>query len=180
MCITASLFISGAFAAVLHRDSQACPNLTCRKAFDACGNSYGGCYDACDNDFDIAFPSPKCTSTTLASAVPTTLTTSKVLRFVDPTITEAPLVELSMTNLTTTATNDTDVCIPKSVCVDYINSCYVRYGGCYDENTCDGQIVSFTPPACAGAAAATDGATATDSDDSAAKRDVAVTAVPTA
>lgn len=90
---------------------------------------FSRCYDACDTDFDIAFPSPTCTSTIPATPAPTTLTTSKVLRFADPTITETPLVELSITNLTTTATNDTEACVPKSVCVDYINSCYMRYGG---------------------------------------------------
>ncbi|KAI4723937.1 hypothetical protein E4T49_08338 [Aureobasidium sp. EXF-10728] len=73
-----------------------------------------------------------------------------------PTSTKTP----STTPLATrTVTNDVDEpevgevstsnCTPSSICVDMINSCGHRYGGCYDQNFCDGNTSPYpVPPAC--------------------------------
>ncbi|KAK3706096.1 hypothetical protein LTR37_012923 [Vermiconidia calcicola] len=38
-------------------------------------------------------------------------------------------------------------CVPHSICFDGY-SCSKRYGGCYDENACDGKTPSFPVPTC--------------------------------
>ncbi|KAI4737382.1 hypothetical protein E4T50_12143 [Aureobasidium sp. EXF-12298] len=42
----------------------------------------------------------------------------------------------------------TSSCIPHSICVDKISPCGKRYGGCYDENFCDGNTSPYPIPTC--------------------------------
>ncbi|KAH0285103.1 hypothetical protein M436DRAFT_67799 [Aureobasidium namibiae CBS 147.97] len=43
----------------------------------------------------------------------------------------------------------TSSCVPHSICVDKISPCGKRYGGCYDENFCDGDTSPYPIPTCA-------------------------------
>ncbi|KAG9700539.1 hypothetical protein KCU95_g729, partial [Aureobasidium melanogenum] len=67
------------------------------------------------------------------------------------TATTTPLATRAVTTDAETseaAEFSTSTCTPHSICVDAINSCGMRYGGCYDENFCDGNTSPYPIPTC--------------------------------
>lgn len=125
-------FVHGALASLLGPFGRHCPRNDCKTVTDICGQTYGGCYDGCVLTFDEAFPAPAClSSVSLAEAS------------VAPLTTEAPSLETALSIRASSSS-----CRPSSICVDYINSCYMRYGGCIDANHCDGSTKSIVVPSC--------------------------------
>ncbi|KAK3694706.1 hypothetical protein B0T22DRAFT_507444 [Podospora appendiculata] len=53
------------------------------------------------------------------------------------------LFSLLLTGLAAAAPTDADRCRPRTICVDAINACGVKYGGCY--NICDPQAKPIAP-----------------------------------
>ncbi|KAG8623374.1 hypothetical protein KVT40_008350 [Elsinoe batatas] len=114
------------------------------------------CFDACQLNFDEAFPEPACglqLSLRLDQGArekrelqqESTLTLKKKT----PTkSTIVPKAASTKTKGTATSSSQTTACIPQSICVDGINSCYMRWGGCFDANSCDGVDRSPTPLPC--------------------------------
>ncbi|KAG9872651.1 hypothetical protein KCU63_g622, partial [Aureobasidium melanogenum] len=67
------------------------------------------------------------------------------------TTTTTPLATRAVTTDAETpeaAELSTSTCTPVSICVDAINSCGMRYGGCYDQNFCDGNTSPYPIPTC--------------------------------
>ncbi|KAL2351601.1 hypothetical protein BJ546DRAFT_252332 [Cryomyces antarcticus] len=115
-----------------------CPNTVCRTQTNDCGMPYGGCYDNCAGQFTQYFTAPDCTPTDTATATTTTATDSVI----------TPSADLR-------SAGTSSACIPQSICVDKIDACFHRYGGCYDANACDGiGAAAITSPACVVARAA--------------------------
>jgi len=87
------------------------------------------CYDSCSTAFHKAFPAPVCpfrtTTSDPTSTLQITVTTST------PGIFLPDYAEKQTANTITAAPSPTVVstCTPRSICVDKINSCYIRYGG---------------------------------------------------
>ncbi|KAI5250799.1 hypothetical protein E4T42_04761 [Aureobasidium subglaciale] len=52
------------------------------------------------------------------------------------------------TRAVTTEIEEVEACVPHSICVDKISPCGKRYGGCYDENFCDGNTSPYPIPTC--------------------------------
>ncbi|KAI5199423.1 hypothetical protein E4T39_06244 [Aureobasidium subglaciale] len=52
------------------------------------------------------------------------------------------------TRAVTTEVEEVEACVPHSICVDKISPCGKRYGGCYDENFCDGNTSPYPIPTC--------------------------------
>ncbi|KAH0278124.1 hypothetical protein KCU91_g2714, partial [Aureobasidium melanogenum] len=72
-----------------------------------------------------------------ATSTKTTTTTPLATRAVTTDAETSEAAELS-----------TSTCTPVSICVDAINSCGMRYGGCYDQNFCDGNTSPYPIPTC--------------------------------
>ncbi|GAB7346479.1 hypothetical protein MBLNU457_5169t1 [Dothideomycetes sp. NU457] len=133
---------------------------TCKYSTNACGEKYRGCYDSCKTKFNLAFPPPKCSPSvqTKAKAVKTPRSAKKTktssvhhpssstsTHKTTPKQTESITVTAPPVLIVTPASSS---CTPSSICVDKINSCYMRYGGCYDANFCDGNTNPISTPAC--------------------------------
>ncbi|KAF2456932.1 hypothetical protein BDY21DRAFT_372370 [Lineolata rhizophorae] len=132
---TAVLFVlaSAALANPIAQPEDCSPSTVCETSTNACGASYGGCYDECLGGFSAFFTEPSCDDTAPA-------TTPAV-------ITPTPSSEISLGGL------DGDIgwegttissCEPLTICIEAINSCGVRYGGCV--NRCE--VSALTPPPC--------------------------------
>jgi hypothetical protein len=97
--------------------STSCTLTICADYINSCGQMYGGCYPACSGIPRPTFTAPPCPSTK------STTTTTKPK--------------------TTTRTKISEC--PRIICVDKVNSCGLKYGGCYD--TC-GPVPTFSVPPC--------------------------------
>ncbi|OCL10409.1 hypothetical protein AOQ84DRAFT_289371 [Glonium stellatum] len=129
-----------------------CPRTKCYTATNECGIPYGGqvelsCWDECEDASDRlrTFTNPLCSSSTPLSAnsvfaTPTSLPLASITSSGLPSSTDIVVGRLSGAGLITPHTE----CTPFSICVDAMNNCGVRYGGCYD--TC--QPTSLTAPPC--------------------------------
>ncbi|KAH0365940.1 hypothetical protein KCU65_g5656, partial [Aureobasidium melanogenum] len=86
------------------------------------------------------------TSTTTTSAMTTSTTTTSAMTTSTTTAMTTPLA----TRAVATDSDELSIstCIPQSICVDAINSCGMRYGGCYDQNYCDGNTSPYPIPTC--------------------------------
>ncbi|KAK8159018.1 hypothetical protein IWX90DRAFT_18359 [Phyllosticta citrichinensis] len=73
--------------------------------------------------------------TPTAASTPTPTPTERVLA-----VTQKSSTKTSKTAKTTPASS----CVPLTVCIDYLNTCGVRYGGCHD--MC--KPTSYTDPGC--------------------------------
>ncbi|KAK5108946.1 hypothetical protein LTR62_007661 [Meristemomyces frigidus] len=97
--------------------TSSCSTSNCVSATNTCGQTYGGCYAACPGLPTPTYAAPIC-----------------------PTITATnPLSNL-------TAVNIADPC-ESTICVDYINTCTLRYGGCF-EACGDFTTPKFEVPGC--------------------------------
>lgn len=127
---------------------------TCSSKTNACGLIYGGCYNSCSSTFDEAFPTPLCPPRAMSQAQSpkvgsqTTETTSDILLPAYAKDTYLQITPTPSAFATTLLITSTSTCTPQSICVDKINSCYIRFGGCYDANYCDGNTTSIQTPAC--------------------------------
>ncbi|KAF2842941.1 hypothetical protein M501DRAFT_985104 [Patellaria atrata CBS 101060] len=92
-------------------EPRKCPVMTCATSTDVCGDVYGGCYDKCKGDIKYFYLPPAC-------ATPHGLENAGVLH---PTLTAVPFIE-TLCELG-----------KQTICVDVINSCGIRYGGCHDK-----------------------------------------------
>ncbi|EME76867.1 uncharacterized protein MYCFIDRAFT_83965 [Pseudocercospora fijiensis CIRAD86] len=96
----------------------------CADYVNDCGIEYGGCFEACSGEPWPSFTPPPCptNSTTTPSSIgypdTSTVTTSNTAS----TITSAPVY------LSPYGSNST---CDKVICVDYINTCDIKYGGCF-------------------------------------------------
>ncbi|KAI4740727.1 hypothetical protein E4T50_08847 [Aureobasidium sp. EXF-12298] len=82
-------------------------------------------------------PKPKYTKRYKTTSTKITTTTPLATRAVTTDAETSEAAELS-----------TSSCTPVSICVDAINSCGMRYGGCYDQNFCDGNTSPYPIPTC--------------------------------
>ncbi|CAD0091246.1 unnamed protein product [Aureobasidium vineae] len=108
-----------------------------------CDEGYAG-----SNNFDTS-PVATATQTVSESRYPYT---KKIKTTPTKTPSTTPLATRAVTtdiDESETGEVSTSSCTPSSICVDMINSCGHRYGGCYDQNFCDGNTSPYpVPPAC--------------------------------
>ncbi|KAF2218627.1 hypothetical protein BDZ85DRAFT_286132 [Elsinoe ampelina] len=118
--------------------------------------NYDSCFDACQLNFDEAFPEPACglqLSLRLDQGAREKrdllqASTSTLKKKTPTKSTIVPKAASTKAKGTVMSSSWTTACITRSVCVDGINSCYMRWGGCFDANSCDGVDRSPTPLPC--------------------------------
>ena len=124
---------------------ESCSLTICADSINTCGQTYGGCYPACGNYTTPSFTDPGCSSTISSS---TTSCTSTVVKSpFTPTTTSCTSGMVTSLSKPSTSSTPCSTDCTQTVCVDYINSCGLMYGGCFPY--CSGYTIpSFAVPGC--------------------------------
>jgi hypothetical protein len=118
--------------------SSTCSGTICIDATNACGKWYGGCYPYCHGGQRPTPTPPPCPSTPSG--------TSSIDTASYPSASLVSQQTLSIADLFPHDPDDPYNC-NSVVCDDYMNSCGLRYGGCY--RRCSGYTrPSFSAPVC--------------------------------
>ncbi|KXS99537.1 hypothetical protein AC578_4250 [Pseudocercospora eumusae] len=97
----------------------------CADYVNDCGIWYGGCFEACSGEPWPSFTPPPCpTSSTITPSISNLSNTATTTSNPASTITSAPVY------LSPYGSNSS---CDKVICVDYINTCDIKYGGCFPE-----------------------------------------------
>ncbi|KAI5851733.1 hypothetical protein DFP73DRAFT_167314 [Morchella snyderi] len=161
--------------------SSVCPTI-CADYINDCGQMYGGCFPDPQCTGGTAFPSfskPPCPTTTTTppptiTTVPGSTTTCSTficsdfinscgriegVCLLDPYCTHNGVfpTTYSLGPCTTTTETYTPTQACNTICVDKINGCGQKYGGCFPDPTCTGGTAwpTFSSPACPTAAGST-------------------------
>lgn len=91
-----------------------------------------GYYNACQKSFTESFPEPPCASPSSSSimsptSAPASQSTSNEYEKATSSDGLTPFAPLPPASAATSSSLGS--CTPRSICADYINSCYMRYGG---------------------------------------------------
>lgn len=144
-----------------------CTSTICEDHFNDCGQTYGGCYEACSGYTKPVFTDPGCPTTT-SKPITTSKPTSKPATCTETICVDTvnscgqtyggcypicsgytkPLfIDPGCPTTTQPPTSTPTSTCTESICVDSINSCGQTYGGCYA--ICSGYTKPvFTDPGC--------------------------------
>lgn len=126
-------------------ETSLCLLTLCADNINTCGQTYGGCYPACGNYRTRSFTDSGCLSTTRLST--TSCTSSIVKSPSTPTTTSCTSGMVTSPSKPSTTSTPCSTTCTQTVCVDYINSCGLMYGGCFPY--CSGYTIpSFSAPGC--------------------------------
>ncbi|KAF7192349.1 hypothetical protein HII31_06381 [Pseudocercospora fuligena] len=110
----------------------------CADYVNDCGIWYGGCFEACDGAPWPSFTPPPCPTSSSSAITPSISNTTTTSSNSASTITSAPVY------LSPYGSNSS---CDKVICVDYINTCDIKYGGCFPVCS-DHTTPTFTNPGC--------------------------------
>ncbi|CAK3822948.1 Hypothetical predicted protein [Lecanosticta acicola] len=91
--------------------TSSCDRTVCADFTNACGVGYGTCYAACPGYSTPTITPPACS------------------KEAHPTITVAPQIAFAADS--PTGFSETSGTCGQSLCIDYINTCNIKYGGCF-------------------------------------------------